>query len=39
LCIEDDKAQLLDAGFIWGKSVWDTETGHPKPGTRTRRCA
>src|SRR2546422_5312478 len=25
LCIEDDKAQLLDAGFIWGKSVWDTE--------------
>ena len=25
LCIEDDKAQLLDAGFIWGKSVWDSE--------------
>ncbi|HEX4599350.1 MAG TPA: aldehyde ferredoxin oxidoreductase family protein, partial [Burkholderiaceae bacterium] len=25
LFIQDDKAQLLDAGFIWGKSVWDTE--------------
>src|SRR6267143_6573340 len=24
LCIEDDKAQLLDAGFIWVQSVWDT---------------
>jgi len=25
LCIEDDRAQLLDAGYVWGKSVWDTE--------------
>jgi aldehyde:ferredoxin oxidoreductase len=25
LFIQDDKAQLLDADFIWGKSVWDTE--------------
>src|SRR3989338_8757716 len=26
LSIEDDKAELLDAGdFIWGKTVWDTE--------------
>jgi len=25
LCIEDDKAQLLDAGYIWGKTVWETE--------------
>ena len=25
LFIQDDKAELLDAGFIWGKSVWDTE--------------
>ncbi|HYQ82247.1 MAG TPA: aldehyde ferredoxin oxidoreductase family protein, partial [Anaeromyxobacteraceae bacterium] len=25
LLIENDNAQLLDAGFIWGKSVWETE--------------
>jgi aldehyde:ferredoxin oxidoreductase len=25
LCLEDDKAQLLDAGHLWGKSVWETE--------------
>jgi len=25
LCIEDDKAQLLDADYIWGKSTWETE--------------
>ncbi len=25
LLIENDSAQLLDAGFIWGKSVWETE--------------
>ncbi|MCB2102784.1 MAG: aldehyde ferredoxin oxidoreductase family protein [Rhodobacterales bacterium] len=26
LWLEDDKAELLDAeGFIWGRSVWDTE--------------
>ncbi len=25
LCIENDQARLLDAGYIWGKSVWETE--------------
>jgi aldehyde:ferredoxin oxidoreductase len=25
LYIENDKAELLDAGFVWGKSVWETE--------------
>ena len=25
LSIENDKAQLVDAGDLWGKSVWDTE--------------
>ena len=25
LLIENDKARLLDAGFLWGTSVWDTE--------------
>ena len=25
LCIENDKATLLDAGWLWGKSVWDAE--------------
>src|SRR2546427_3233213 len=25
LSINNEKAQLLDAGFIWGKSGWDTE--------------
>ena len=25
LVIEDDKAELHDAAFIWGKSVWETE--------------
>jgi aldehyde:ferredoxin oxidoreductase len=25
LYIENDKAQLLPADFLWGKSVWDTE--------------
>jgi aldehyde:ferredoxin oxidoreductase len=25
LHIEDDHAQLLDASWLWGKSVWDTE--------------
>jgi aldehyde:ferredoxin oxidoreductase len=25
LFIENDEAQLLDAGWLWGKSVWDTE--------------
>ena len=25
LLIENDSARLLDAGFLWGKSVWDTE--------------
>src|SRR5512141_296086 len=24
LVIDDDKAELLDAAFIWGKSVWET---------------
>jgi len=27
LLLEDDNAQLLDAGEYWGKSVWDTEEG------------
>jgi aldehyde:ferredoxin oxidoreductase len=25
LVIQDDKAELLDAAFIWGKSIWETE--------------
>ncbi len=25
LFIQDDNVQLLDASFLWGKSVWDTE--------------
>jgi aldehyde:ferredoxin oxidoreductase len=25
LCIEDDQVRLLDADYIWGKSVWQTE--------------
>ena len=25
LLIENDTAQLLDAGWLWGKSVWETE--------------
>ena len=25
LHIDNDKAELLDASYIWGKSVWDTE--------------
>jgi aldehyde:ferredoxin oxidoreductase len=25
LCIQDDDAQLLDADFVWGKTVWQTE--------------
>ncbi|HEY1102427.1 MAG TPA: aldehyde ferredoxin oxidoreductase family protein [Burkholderiaceae bacterium] len=31
LLIENDKAQLLDASDLWGKSVWDTE-----PAIKTR---
>lgn len=35
LFIEDDKAELLDADYIWGKTVWDTEpaikTKHQDP--------
>ncbi|MBM3482531.1 MAG: aldehyde ferredoxin oxidoreductase family protein [Alphaproteobacteria bacterium] len=27
LYIENEKAELLDAGAFWGKSVWDTEEG------------
>ena len=38
LVIEDDKAQLLDAAFIWGKSVWETEPAikakHQEPQMR-----
>jgi aldehyde:ferredoxin oxidoreductase len=38
LHVVDDKAQLLDAGFIWGKSVWETEPAlkakHQDPQTR-----
>jgi aldehyde:ferredoxin oxidoreductase len=25
LFVQDDKAELLDASYIWGKSVWETE--------------
>lgn len=25
LFVQDDKAQLLDADYVWGKSVWETE--------------
>ncbi len=35
LFIQDDKAELLDADYIWGKTVWDTEpaikTKHQDP--------
>jgi aldehyde:ferredoxin oxidoreductase len=35
LYIQDDKAELLDADYIWGKTVWDTEpaikTKHQDP--------
>jgi aldehyde:ferredoxin oxidoreductase len=35
LFIEDDNAQLLDADYIWGKTVWETEpaikTKHQDP--------
>jgi len=31
LLIEDDVARLLDAGWLWGKSVWETE-----PALRSR---
>jgi aldehyde:ferredoxin oxidoreductase len=31
LYIENDDAQLLDAGWLWGKSVWETE-----PALRTK---
>src|SRR5512141_2741157 len=38
LVIDDDKAELLDAAFIWGKSVWETEpaikTKHQEPQMR-----
>ena len=27
LFIQDEKAELVDAGAFWGKSVWDTEEG------------
>ena len=27
LLVENDNAQLIDAGEFWGKSVWDTEEG------------
>ncbi|MDP6473805.1 MAG: aldehyde ferredoxin oxidoreductase family protein [Alphaproteobacteria bacterium] len=27
LLVEDDSAQLIDAGDYWGKSCWDTEEG------------
>ncbi len=30
LLLEDDNAQLLDAGEYWGQSVWDTEEGIKK---------
>jgi len=30
LLLEDDNAQLLDAGEYWGHSVWDTEEGIKK---------
>ncbi len=31
LLIEDDSAELLDASFVWGRSVWESE-----PAIRTR---
>ncbi len=38
LFIQDDKAELLDADYIWGKTVWDTEpaikTKHQDPSIR-----
>ena len=38
LHIENDKVELLDATYIWGKSVWDTEelikTKHQDPQMR-----
>ena len=38
LHIENDKVELLDAAYIWGKSVWDTEelvkTKHQDPQMR-----
>ncbi|MBK7474410.1 MAG: hypothetical protein IPI73_30775 [Betaproteobacteria bacterium] len=38
LVIENDKAELLDAAFIWGKSVWETEPAikakHQEPQMR-----
>jgi aldehyde:ferredoxin oxidoreductase len=38
LVIEDDKAELHDADFIWGKSVWETEPAikakHQEPQMR-----
>ena len=38
LVIEDDKAELHDAAFIWGKSVWETEPAikakHQEPQMR-----
>jgi len=38
LAIEDDKAELHDAAFIWGKSVWETEPAikakHQEPQMR-----
>ena len=38
LVIENDKAVLHDAGFLWGKSVWETEpaikTRHQEPQMR-----
>jgi aldehyde:ferredoxin oxidoreductase len=38
LSITDDKAELLDASWLWGKSVWDTEpaikTRHQDPQIR-----
>ena len=38
LVIEDDRAELHDAAFIWGKSVWETEPAikakHQEPQMR-----
>lgn len=38
LLIEDDRATLLDAGHLWGKTVWETEetikAGHQDPQMR-----
>jgi aldehyde:ferredoxin oxidoreductase len=38
LSIQNDKAELLDASYIWGKSVWETEelikTKHQDPQIR-----